>query len=245
MKQKAITTTLAIIAMIFLTGCATVQNLPDQVTSKVQTKHKQPIMEPPQYTPNPPAEGSLWSDNGQGLFGDNKARNIGDIITVKIIENTTSKMDANTNTQRTSSMTAGITSLYGYDSKINKELLSRIPGENLLNPSIFQGTMTNAFEGKGTSDRSGQVTATIGARVVNVLPNGNLVIHGVRTMKVNFEEQNIAVSGIVRPQDITSDNSVNSTSIADAQIIYSGRGVLAEKQRPGWLVRILDMVWPF
>ena len=94
-------------------------------------------------------------------------------------------------------------------------------------------------------DRSGQVTASIGAVVTRVLPNGNLVIHGRREMKVNNEVQYISVTGIARQRDIDKDNRIKSIYLADSRIEYYGKGVLADKQRPGWGTRILDFVWPF
>ncbi len=111
--------------------------------------------------------------------------------------------------------------------------------------SLIASSMKNNYEGKGSSDRSGSITATIGARVTEVLPNGNIVIFGSREMKVNNEVQTIHVSGMIRPEDIGSDNRVKSTYLADANISYSGKGVLADKQRPGWGARVLDYAWPF
>jgi flagellar L-ring protein precursor FlgH len=89
------------------------------------------------------------------------------------------------------------------------------------------------------------MTASIGCTVVEVLPNGNLVIRGSREIEVNGETQYIVLEGVVRPVDVASDNTVKSTQIADAKIYYTGRGVLTDKQKPGWLARLLDHIWPF
>ena len=104
---------------------------------------------------------------------------------------------------------------------------------------------SNNFSGAGTSDRSGQVTASIAARVTEVLPNGNLSVFGRRAMKVNNEVQYITVAGVVRPQDISATNRVQSTSLADSRIEYYGKGALADKQKPGWGTRIIDNLWPW
>jgi flagellar L-ring protein precursor FlgH len=113
-------------------------------------------------------------------------------------------------------------------------------GDNLIDTD-FQ----NATKGEATSDRSGQVTASIAARVTEVMPNGNLSIFGRRAMKVDNEVQYIMVSGIIRPDDIDSDNRVESTSLADSRIEYYGKGALADKQKPGWGTRIIDNIWPW
>ncbi len=191
------------------------------------------------YSALPPAEGSLWTDTGELLFTDRRARRVGDTIIIDIIENTSSKIDANTKISKSSSVDAGISNLAGYITRL-EEKDKYIKGANLIGTNYDSNT-----EGKGTSDRSGQITASIGARVTNVLPNGNIVIFGKREMKVNNELQYITVTGITRPEDIGSDNRVKSTYLADASIVYSGKGVIADKQKSGWLTRIVDNVWPF
>jgi flagellar L-ring protein precursor FlgH len=104
---------------------------------------------------------------------------------------------------------------------------------------------TSTFSGEAKSDRSGQVTASIAARITEVLPNGTLSVFGRRAMKVNNEVQYITVSGIVRPQDISAANRVKSTYLADSSIEYYGKGALADKQNPGWGTRILENIWPW
>ncbi len=187
------------------------------------------------YDSLPASEGSLWTDSGEMLFMDRRARRVGDTVIVDIVENTSSKMDANTNTSRASSLSADIPGLTGY-----KNLY-----EALANDKLFESNLSNKYDGKGSSDRSGQITASIGSRVSEVLPNGNIVIYGRRDMKVNSENQTITVFGIIRPEDIGSDNHVKSTYLADARIEYFGKGALADKQKPGWGMRILDKIWPF
>ena len=101
------------------------------------------------------------------------------------------------------------------------------------------------FKCAGTTSRKESMTAQMSARVVSVLPNGDLVIRGSREIKVNYEKQYMLLQGIVRPSDISADNTVLSSYIADARIEYIGKGVVSDKQRPGWLSRILDKIWPF
>ena len=108
-----------------------------------------------------------------------------------------------------------------------------------------KASLKKGFDGSGATSRKNSLSATITDIVRQVLPNGNLYIEGKKEVIINNERQYIIVSGIVRPEDIRPDNSVTSDQIADARIQYSGRGVLADKQRPGWLGRLLDLVWPF
>ena len=228
-----------------ITGCSTLTNR--KSAPKLMEKNSTQAPERPVFNVLKPAEGSLWTDNGAALFyEDLRARRVGDSVTVDIVENTSSSMDANTKASRTSSIDAGVSQMAGYMRALeeaNKRLNKDKDGE--LNSILFKASMENKFDGKGTSDRSGQITASIGALVTEVLPNGNLFVFGRREMKVNNEMQTISISGIIRPEDIDTSNRVKSTYIADARIEYTGKGVLADKQRPGWGTRILDHLWPF
>jgi len=110
---------------------------------------------------------------------------------------------------------------------------------------MINANTKNDFEGSGETTRNGFLTATITARVVDVLGNGNLAIEGKREVVINEEKREILVQGIVRPRDLDYNNSVASSLIADAKIIYTGVGIVSEKQKPGWMARIVDAVWPF
>jgi flagellar L-ring protein precursor FlgH len=186
-----------------------------------------------------PEEGSLWTDVGSSrLFSDSRARRVGDLVTVRISEKPTGKLTAKTETSRDSSIEAGIPNLVGIMETYGK---NHSPDEE----SLFKANFKPSFKGEGTNDRSGELEAYVTARVVQVLTNGHLRIWGKQDIKVNNETQHISVSGIVRPEDIDTDNQVQSTYVADAQITYSGTGVIADKQQPGWLMRGLDRIWPF
>lgn len=178
----------------------------------------------------PASKGSLWSDdNGRAfLFQDNKASRVGDILTVRIDENASGSKDATTKTARDSSISTGLSSFFG------------LPTDN----RDIGATASSGFDGSGSTTRSGQLTADITARVVELMPNGNMMIKGTRELLINNERQFITVSGIVRPEDITRDNTIFSASIADAKIEYSGRGVIFDNQSPGWLMRIFNWIWP-
>ena len=192
----------------------------------------------PEFAPVRPSEGSLWVNKNGSMFEDSKAAHIGDTIIVDIIENSTSSMNVNTEGSRKTGMDIGVPQI---------NLLNRFTnfGANEGDTKLIGTDFSNSFAGEAKSDRSGQVTASIAARVTEVLPNGNLSLFGRRAMKVNNEVQYITVAGIVRPQDISASNRVKSTYLADSRIEYYGKGALADKQKPGWGTRIIDNLWPW
>lgn len=186
-------------------------------------------------------KGSLWADNGSmsNMFINAKARGVGDIVTIKIVENSSASNNAKTNTERTTDMNLGLTNFFGLENRYSSS-------NNFFNP--FAGVQSNsgsAFDGSGTTARSGALTAFISARIIQIMPNGNFIIEGNREVRVNSENQIITLTGMVRPRDISPENIVQSTYIADARISYSGSGVLNDQQHPGWLARILNNIWPF
>ncbi|THB80029.1 MAG: flagellar basal body L-ring protein FlgH [Desulfobacteraceae bacterium] len=191
----------------------------------------------PEFQVARPSEGSLWTATKGSFFEDTKATHVGDTIIVDIVENTSSQMDVNTEAERKTGIDIGVPTINILGHETN---LGGAGGTKLIGTD-FKST----FEGEAKSDRSGQVTASIAARITEVLPNGNFSVFGRRAMKLNNEVQYILVSGVVRPEDISSDNRVQSTYLADARIEYYGKGALSDKQKPGWGTRIIDNVWPF
>jgi flagellar L-ring protein precursor FlgH len=201
--------------------------------------------------PQPEFQGSLYAvgSSFNDFFIDTKARKMGDIVTVKISESSKATNSADTQTGRTSSLEAGIDTLFGmedwYRDKVLGKIPSALPKPNPFgNPSV-KGSMSSDFDGSGSTSRSGDLSAFITCRVTQVLPNGNLYIVGSREVMVNHETQMIILSGIIRPRDINDDNVILSTFISDAKIAYSGTGIVNDRQRPGWLANLLNAVWPF
>ena len=231
----------AMLTMGMISGCAgkapgTAQAvIPQGMTNEPALQVSYPLI--------PPREGSLWTEESVPLFEDTKARNPGDTVVVDIVENSSSSMDVNTETTRDSTMNIGVPNLFGYMRQF--EALSNPTKKGMLGDKMVGTTYKNNFKGEAKSDRKGQITASIAARITEVFPNGNLQLYGRRALKVNSEVQYIVVSGVVRPGDITSDNRVQSTYLADSRIEYYGRGALADKQRPGWGTRLFDNLWPF
>lgn len=188
---------------------------------------------------------SLWANAGNHgtLFLDYKARLVGDIITIKIVENARASNSNNTSTSKSSNYDASITSIMGLPLDLGINNVLGTGGS--FDPTLAAST-NNTFAGTGSKAKNDSITATISARVVEVQqPTGNLVIEGQREIIVDQEKQTITIRGIVRPKDINANNEVESTSIAEAQIAYSGDGVISDANRKGWLAVFIDWIWPF
>lgn len=196
-------------------------------------------LEPPP-TPSvakaPPAPGSIWpgATGNNMLFTDRKARYVNDVVTIVISETAQGENNAKLESNRTSTTTAGIAGVYQFN-----------PDKTMLSKYELGGSSTNDMEGEGKTKRDGTLKGRITARVTQVLDNGNLMIEGRRLITVNAEDQYMILTGVIRPEDITNDNLILSQYIADARIVYTGRGVVDDKMRPGWLTRIIDWAWPF
>jgi len=226
MKGKAL-----LFGLMFLFGC-----------SNMTEVQKREVLFPIFPTKEEPlSEGSLWREDGRGfLFSDRKAKRIGDTVTVKILESSLASQAAKAESSRSSSVDASINSFL--NAPLHFGLKNIWPGG--LRPEI-KSKMESDFKGEGTTSRSSKIIATLTCHVVAVLPNGNLLIEGQREMFINREREYIKLRGIVRPEDIGPDNTVLSTFLADARIEYGGRGIISDKQRPGFLGRLLDLLWPF
>ena len=189
------------------------------------------------------ARGSLWRDS-PGLFEDRKARGLNDLVTIKIVESSAASKKAETASSRESSVDLGIDSFFGNSLNYNLANIIGQGSSGLLNPQV-KATAKNDFAGAGNTTREGSLVATITARVVDVLPNGNFIIESRKDITVNREKQVLLLRGVIRPDDIAGDNTILSSYVANAEMIYTGDGVVNDKQGQGWLVQLLDWVWPF
>lgn len=228
----------ALSLMFFLAACSTSHRAID-TTSTVIPKHlyakkKQPEMQ----------EGALWpGDTSENLlFEDNKARKVGDIVTVTVNENATSSQSATTNTAKDTNVNMQTNALLGLPTSLGVQNFLGLGTQ--FDPTV-NASIANSNQGSGTVTRNGTLTGTISALITEVLPSGNFRIEGRRSVTVNHEEQIMVLRGVIRPQDINFDNTISSVWIADASIRYSGEGVVADEQRKGWLAQILSKVWPF
>ncbi|GAB7140703.1 flagellar basal body L-ring protein FlgH [Deferribacterales bacterium RsTz2092] len=187
---------------------------------------------------------SLWSDvGGRGtMFLDYKARLVGDVVIVRIVESSTANNSNQTNASRTSNYASGVTNILGLPGSMG--ITNFLGSGRDFDPNI-EATTNNTWGGNGSKEKSDSINATIAARIVGVLPSGNLLIEGRRELVVDQEKQTITIKGVVRQKDIDASNTVVSSAIADAQIAYSGDGVLSDANRKGWLATVIDWIWPF
>lgn len=185
------------------------------------------------------SNGSIWQSSSVNSTDDLKARRRGDIITIVISETASASKEAKTGTSRDSSIGAGVPNLLG----LEKYGVFKNNFSDLAN--IIKANASSSFKGSGSTSRQENLRATITARVVDVQSNGNLMIEGRRNIKVNEEDQVIVLEGTIRSRDISPDNTVNSIYVADARISYSGRGIISDQQSPGWLMNIINKIWPF
>lgn len=171
----------------------------------------------------------------QSLFEDYKARRVGDLLTVLLIERTEAQKSANASMSKDASVQLAAPTIGG-----------RTPTHEGLPIFQAEGSGTRSFDGQGDAAQSNMLEGSIAVTVADVLPNGNLIVQGEKWMRINQGEEYIRLRGIVRPVDIAPDNTVLSTQIADAQLAYGGTGVVAAPSKPGWLSRFFaSPIWPF
>jgi flagellar L-ring protein precursor FlgH len=189
-------------------------------------------------------DGALWPGDTQGnlLFVDTKAKNVGDIITVVINETATSTQSATTDTSKAAETDMSWESFLGLPSNLG---IQNFLGSGAQFDPRVKAALSRSNKGAGNTSRKGDLTATVTAVVTHVYPNGNFAIEGKRSVTVNHEEQIMVLRGVIRPVDVDFDNSISSRLIANASISYSGEGVVADEQRVGWVSRALSYVWPF
>lgn len=210
-----------------------------------------PVIEPPlpqrvALAPPSPAPsrvkktGSLWQSGPKSLFGDRRARNLGDILTVMIEIEDEAAISNTTSRSRSGADSVTVGAVYGLTTIADTVL----PGGNTLGPAVEANGSQNAT-GNGQISREEEITLRLAATVVDVLPNGHLVIRGSQEVRVNFELRDLQIAGIVRPEDISRRNVITYDKIADARIAYGGRGHLTDVQQPRYGQQIVDLVSPF
>ena len=191
-------------------------------------------------------EGSLWEERRSAFYMDTKARNINDILTVKIEEISTASQQNSTKTERESSILASITKFLGSPLDFGFENLwgkDSTGADDPFEPEITSSAKSS-HSGSGKISGSGKLTARVTTKVIEVMPNGNLIVEGRKEVTIDKEKRFIILSGIVRPEDIEFDNTVSSSKVADARIEYTGTGVISDKQRPGVFQRVFDWIYP-
>jgi flagellar L-ring protein precursor FlgH len=183
---------------------------------------------------------SLWRQGSRAFFKDQRARQIGDLVTVKVRVTDKAELQNQTSRSRSAKDSLGVPNLLGIE-----ENLPKIMPESIDNNSLISANSNTSTQGAGSVRRSEQLSTNVAAAVTQLLPNGNLVIEGKQEIRINFEVRELIVAGVVRPEDIDSDNTIDSTKIAQARIAYGGRGQITDVQQPRYGQQVMDILLPF
>lgn len=228
------------LAAITLAGCYQTRPETTNIRESLQQKMDRRVVDRPLYVGSQQkrASGSLWQKGSNSFFKDSRARRVGDILTVIVSENADAAVEAKTEADRTHNSLIGLTNLLNLEKTLT--------ASNFLdaNNNLERSNSTREFDGEAKTEREDKLTARIAAVVTEVLPNGYLFVQGQREVVVNYELQELRIEGIVRPQDVSAENTVASEKIAEARISYAGRGIVDEAQEPQPVVRWVDKWLP-
>lgn len=237
-------TLLLLVGALVLSGCGTFDRLkrigkaPEMtpIGNPANVYGRKPVVMPmPTIDREGEGSNSLWRTGARTFFNDQRARQIGDILTVSIRIEDKAKIQNSTERTRTSGEDSDLTNLFGLENKLGS-----------INPASLTSFGSNSSnKGQGSVDRSESVNLTVAAIVTQVLPNGNMVIAGRQEVRINNEVRELLVSGVVRPEDIASDNVIEHTQIAEARISYGGRGTITDVQNPRYGQELYDILFPF
>ncbi|MDA0655767.1 MAG: flagellar basal body L-ring protein FlgH [Proteobacteria bacterium] len=232
-----------------LAGCnalerlANVGSTPDmsEIKNPTHTRGYKPVSMPmPKPIVAHREANSLWRPGSRAFFKDLRASEIGDIVTVIVNIDDTAKLENETDRTRTNTEDASASAFLGYQTQLSKILPEAIDPTNLVD--LDSATRSN---GKGEIERTEDIEVKVAAIVTQLLPNGNLVIHGRQETRVNFEVRELQIAGVIRPQDIDNQNTVSFEKIAEARLAYGGRGHITDVQQPRYGQQIVDVIFPF
>ena len=241
---------LALIALCFLlSACNTLTRLSEVNNGPQISEIANPTARPkyrPVSMPMPAPKtmnrkaNSLWRPGARAFFRDQRAGRVGDILTIKLAISDKAALANKTTRARDDAEDADLTKLLGIESELTKALPQAITPET----TVSLGTK-HSTSGDGAVDRSETVTMSIAAVITQILPNGNLVVFARQEIKVNFELREVMVTGIIRPEDIDSANSISHEQIAEMRVAYGGRGTLSDLQQPRYGTQMIDIIFPF
>ena len=229
------------VQMLGLGACASLQDKPEDPAEDIL---KEAIYKEKKEEPYKRLEGSLWPGEASEnlLFADTKAKQTGDVVTIELEEDFSSSNSATTATSRESEIDLETGAVLGLPTSFG--MSNFLGSTQAFDPSV-NATVSRSHDGQGTTTRSGSVSGTMAAMIIDVLPNGIFRIEGRRKVTINEEDQVMILRGMIRRVDIGFDNSISSQNIANASITYLGKGVVSEEQKVGWLTRFLAYIWPF
>jgi flagellar L-ring protein precursor FlgH len=223
-----------------LAGLKTIGNPPplspvsDPTAQPGYTPVQMPMPTPTPATFNP---NSLWRNGSRAFFKDQRAHQVGDILTVKVNLNDTAEFQDQTNVQRSATEDSALTGFLGSNTITSAR--APLPGAILNTNSDTQSDAT------GSINRQDQLVTNVAGVVTQLLPNGNMVIEGKQEIRLNSEMRELLVAGVVRPEDIESDNTIDLSKIAEARLAYGGKGTLTNIQQPPWAQQAAEIILPF
>lgn len=242
-------TTLAVLMGLALGGCGAAERLANVGKTPELAKIENPQLRQdyaPISMPMPAPKAalrqpnSLWDSNRQAFFKDQRASNVGDILTVLIEIQDKAELDNESERKRASSEDAGLGNLLGYEDSLGAILPETVDNNNLIGMDADSN-----HNGSGSIDREEKIEVKLAALVTQILPNGNFVINGSQEVRVNFEKRILTVDGVIRPQDVSTNNTVNYDQIAEARISYGGEGQITDVQQPRYGQQVYDILFPF
>jgi flagellar L-ring protein precursor FlgH len=228
-----------------LSGCGTLSRLSEVGRDPAMTPTEDPTKDPkwrpltmpmPSAQPSPNEANSLWRSGSRAFFKDQRAAQVGDIVTVVVNINDAANLKNVTSAVRTSSESAGMPNFFGVEALLPKTVTAS---------TLLSASSGNNNTGTGQIQRTEAVTLRLAGIVTQVLPNGNLVVAARQEFMVNSELRNLQITGVIRPQDIASDNTVQHDRMAEARISYGGKGQLTDIQRARWGQQMMDILMPF
>ncbi len=236
----------ALLLIFGLSGCGVLQDLAEVGRPPMMTPTANPAQQPgyhpvtmpmPALRSVPHQENSLWRPGSRAFFKDQRAARVGDLVTIVVTMNDSANLKNATTATRSGSESLGVPNFFGLEN-----LLTHVP----IDPSkLVSSSSANGNTGTGQIQRQEQVTLRLGGEVTQVLPDGNLVVVASQEFRVDNELRVLRVSGVIRPEDIASDNTITSDRLAEARIAYGGRGELSAVQGPRWGQQALDAIAPF
>ncbi|MDB5657200.1 MAG: flagellar L-ring protein [Tardiphaga sp.] len=249
MSQSNRTALLAVLmtTTVLFSGCSSIDRLSAIGETPKLTAIENPLAQAgykPVQMPMPTPEvasynaNSLWRSGSRAFFKDQRARQVGDLLTVTVNFTDKANIANETVRSRTNKEDSGITDFAG-SKLLTGNAASVLPGR------LLTADGSSSSDGKGTVARQENLQTSVAAVVTQILPNGNLVVEGKQEIRVNYEIRELIVAGIVRPEDIQSDNTIDSAKIAQARIAYGGRGQLSDVQQPRYGQQVMDVLLPF
>lgn len=213
-----------------------------EITNPIEQPSYQPVSWPTPFEPTAHVQqsGSLWASGSRSFFKDQRAARVGDILTIIIEIDDEADLTNSTTQSRTNTENLAADNVFGLEEK----LLKLLPGNPVLS-SLLNINGNNDISGDGQIGREEEINLRLAAMVTQVLPNGNLVVQGTQDLRVNYEVRQIFVSGVIRPEDISSDNTIMSEQIAEARVSYGGEGTLSDIQQPRYGSQVIDILSPF